>query len=256
MQKSAFYLFVLFSLSATGRVQAQETAGSLAPSTIDRFQNGNMRASTAYYIEGMDGTKGELLGDHYLEPAWQRGNVQFYPHQVMMNGKVIKLDTIQNVPLRLDLKNNELEIKTRFGTKAVLGETVHYFSIERLPEMSMTTFVNVREFQGKARELSGFFEVLSDGELKLLQYTRFWVKKPTYVPALDTGSKDTQLMKEQHYYLARDKEAEKFSPGKSALLKWMQDQKGAMETFLKTRDFNYKNPRDLATIFDYYNSLK
>jgi hypothetical protein len=137
----------------------------------------------------------------------------------MQNGKVVKLDTIANIPIRLDLLNNEVEFQTKYGTKAVLGETVQYFSVVRISGFTPTTFVNVKEFKLEPGEVKGFFELLADGELKLLRYTKLWVKKPTYLPALDTGTKDTQIMKDSKYYFPKEKKQKSVQPENRLYLK-------------------------------------
>jgi hypothetical protein len=81
------------------------------------------------------------------------------------------------------------------------------------------------------------------GDLNLLAYTRLWTKTPAYVPALDGGTKDTQMMKERHYYFAKETEVNKLTTGKSGLLKLMQDKNEQMNAFLNS---HVKSPHDLA----------
>lgn len=242
------FFIVLYNYEASGQ------DNQLYQATRDRLNYNEFKPNTGYYIYGMEGKKGELRGDYYLDSTWHKGKLQFYQHTVVVSGKIIKLDTLSDVPLRFDLKNNEVEIKSNQGIKSVLGERVQSFTLEE-NLLTRATFINVREFKGKASELKGFFEVLSDGDLKLLAYTRLWIKTPTYVPALDVGSKDTQIMKERHYYFAKETEVNKLAAGKSGLLKLMQDKKEQMNAFLNSHDLELKNPHDLALVFKHYNSL-
>ncbi|MBC7922942.1 MAG: hypothetical protein H7Z75_17840 [Ferruginibacter sp.] len=244
-------LLLFFLLQPAVRAQS----GELPVSTRDRFQSNGVKPGTGYYIYGLEGGKGTVNGDYYLDSTWQTGKVQFYPHTVTVAGKPLKLDTITHVPIRLDLNSNEVEFRTDRGVKAMLGETIRFFTVTDVAGSGAFTFVNVREFGGKAAELKGFFEVLGEGELKALLHTKLWVKNPTYVAALDVGSKDAQILKNQQYYCVRGNEVEKLGPGRSGLLKRMQDKKDAVRAYLRSRDFDLRNPRDLATIFTYYNRL-
>lgn len=118
-----------------------------------------------------------------------------------------------------------------------------------------STFINVREYRGEADALSGFLEQISMGKLVLLQYPSIYIKRANFNVAMNTGTKDDELLKQVDWYVSSGKKAFKFSPGKKAILTLMADQKDQIETFLKNEKPDLKSRSGLMSVFSYYNKL-
>lgn len=222
----------------------------MTQTTRDRINLSNLAIPNTGVLFGFEGEPGRTVGDIYLDSTWQAGNVKFY-------GRLTpSTDSLAGVPVRLDLMTNTVEIRAGArDVRVAKAPTVRYVDLNnRLGGNSR--FINVREYRGEADGLSGFFEHLSAGRLDLLAHPTVYVRRSTYNPALNTGSKDEEIRKKTDWYIARDGRAVRFTPGRKALLELMADRKEAMETFLKSAAPDLKTRTGLLATVRHYNSLK
>ncbi|GAB4025690.1 hypothetical protein [Spirosoma gilvum] len=245
-----FFLFAI-GLFNSFSVFSQAQTEYMTQTTRDRINFTNLAINNNSTLFTIKGDPGKLIGDPYLDTTWQAGNVKFY-NKV---GVSLTNDSLAGVPVRLDLSANEVEIKAGANAiKAVKSSAVRYVDRNNLTG-SVSRFVNVHEYQGEAETLTGFFEQLTTGKLDLLQHPSVYIRKANYNVAMNTGTKDDEYMKKMDWYVARDKKAVKFSPGKKSVLELMADKKDQIEAFMKTQKLDLKSPSGLATIFAYYNKL-
>ena len=204
------------------------------------------RSGTIY---GVSGPASKVIGDPYLDTTWQAGSVKFY-------GKILnKSDSLGGVPIRLDLYNHDVEIRaSATNIRSAKGPSVRSVVVNNKTG-APNRFINVREYRGEADALLGFFEQVVVGKLTLLQYPSISVKRANFNVAMNTGSRDDELIKKIDWYVAQNGRATKFSPGKKALLELMGDQKGPIETFLKTEKPDLKSRQGLMAVVSYYNKL-
>ena len=248
MRTSIFLFRLVATLIATSALAQTDNT---TQTTRDRLYYTNLNSSANATLFAIKGAPGTLLGNPYLDTTWQAGNVKFYNRP----GVSLKSDSLANVPVRLDLSADEVEV--RAGAKdirAVKATAVRYVDITNAAGL-VDRFLNVHEYQGDATTLNGFFEQVTTGKLDLLQYTSTYIRRANYNVAMNTGSKDDEIIKRMEWYVARDKKATKFSPGKKAILELMADKKEQIETFLKTEKPDLKSKSGLMAVFGYYNKL-
>ncbi len=243
------YLAVtLISLTTLSVASGQTT---MYQSTRDRINFSGLSVPTngGSILYGFDGNPGKLLGTVYLDSVWQAGFVRFY-------GKIApKTDSLAGVPIRLDLQQQEVEVRSADkSVKVAKAPMIRYFLVNNNAG-GVSEFINVREFRGEADNLPGFFEVIATGPVQLLRHHHITVKKGSYNPALNVGSKDDELIKKATWYVVKDKKAEKFTAGKKALLELMADKQPQIEAFLKEKKPDLKSDSGLASVFAYYATL-
>lgn len=242
------YLILFCLLTTPLMAQTEQTA--MLQTTRDRINFSGLAIPSTGVLFGFDGSPGQLVGDAYLDTTFQAGNVRFY-------GRIGlgKTDSLAGVPLRYDMRANEVEIRAASNDiRVAKGPSVRYFAVNnRLGTVSL--YVNVREFRGEADELLGFFESIQPGKLSLLLHPFVTVKKATYNPALNVGSKDEQILKKTTWYVAQNSRATKFTPNRKALLALMADKQEQIEAFLKEKDPDLKSRSGLMAVFAYYSSL-
>lgn len=164
-------------------------------------------------------------------------------------------DSVAGVPVRLDLLANEVDIRAGpQDVRAAKASTVRYVDVNNRLGTS-SRFINVREYRGEADALSGFFEQLITGRLDLLQHPTVYIRRANYNMALNVGTKDDEIIKKTDWYIAQNKRATKFSPGKRALLDLMSDRKEQIEAYLKKAKPDLKTSAGLTAVVAYYNSL-
>lgn len=161
--------------------------------------------------------------------------------------------TYERVKVRLDLVSHELHLINGAG-----NEIVSENGLVRKVEMidSVTGLVHYRFITGcPAIDQQGgneFYQVLSDGRLQLLLYT-----KKEFVEEKNTMSGEIryQFKERSELYTLRDGLITKLKRDKDAVLALMTDKQAEVEAWLKARKMNYKSNGLLADLFDYYNSL-
>lgn len=223
--------------------------------TRDRL-NSQVGVAPGGIIFGLKGAPGQLLGDPYLDSTFQTGNVVFY--QKLNLPDVGPGDMLVSIPLRLDLRSNEVEFRTKSqGVRVAPWPMVRSFGV--LGNAADTSwFVNVREYnpiQIDNKMATGFFEQLVVGRISLLRYSAVSLTKANYNAALNVGSKDDLWEKKAGWYVAEGRMVKPFSPGKKALIALMGDKAPEIEAYLKAKKPDLKSKDDLKAAFQYYNSL-
>lgn len=253
MKKS--YFFFILSTTFTLLLQAQQP--TMTQHTRDAINYGtfnlNPMRNTIY---GIEGPKGSIQGDIYLDSAWHTAEVFFYP-DVIRRYDPDASDSIGGYAVRVEVVDYSVEFLMQDAAKAVEESAIR--KINWMKGGEKVVLVNTRQYPG-AGELKGFFQVLAEGSLTILKYTKINVYKPTYSVALNVGTKDYRLVKkEEYYYLQQDKKAakpEKFKPSKSALLELMRSRKSSVEQFIAEHDLNLKKEADLLKLVTFFNTPK
>lgn len=247
--KSILFTFV-FGLVISTNISAQTT--KMAASTWDRLSTVsgfNMRnTSNSSFLESIPPPQGEIIGTQYYDSTWAEGKI------VLFNDSTI----YSNLTARLDLKNNYLEVKQNNKVRVLEARRINYFALSSSKGATPQIFVNSQSFK-KEDDIKGFFEVLSTNEkLILFLHKKFWLKKPTYVTAFDVGSRDAKIyhLESLYYGKANDDKIYELKTNKKNLLKIMEDKQAEMETYFKEKSPNLRDNKDLASLFNYYNSLK
>lgn len=192
-------------------------------------------------------------GDYYWDKDWQAANVYFYTQKYAApGGKIVSLDSVNNVELRIDIWNDLLEFNDAGGIKTIPAKYVSNV-ITKAKDNSITQFINPREF-GQT-EIKGFFELLSTGKRGSLLSGREIIKQaPNYVPALGTGNQNAQLVKKDHIYFFTDGTLVEVK-SKKDLIEAMGDMQEKVENFAKKEKLKGKSQDDMKAMVDYYNAL-
>lgn len=247
------FLIGLSTVVSPAFSQSQSTyADQLTRDRINYANQNNVNlTSNTFSLFTIKGPAGKLLGDPYLDTTWQAGNVRLYNR----TGTALPIDSIAGVPVRLDLSANEVEIKAGANDiRAIKGSAVRYVDMNNRFG-TVSRFVNVRDYQGDADKLTGFFEQLVTGRFDLLQHPSVHILKANYNVAMNVGSKDDELVKKLEWYVAWNRKAIKFSPGKKNLLELMADKKDQIDAFLKNEKPDLKSRSGLMSVLVYYNRL-
>jgi len=154
-----------------------------------------------------------------------------------------------------DPKADLIEVKTKSGIKALdvkkIKNILWVDSVTSEPHY----YVNAMEFRKNGIQLSGLLEVVVDGAMPLLKRTEIKVKEPTYVVALDVGTRDTKIYKKEIYFYAREKDLVELK-NKTDLKEASGDRSVEIEAYLKTNKLNVNKPADLKRAFEFLNQVK
>lgn len=159
----------------------------------------------------------------------------------------------QHVRVRLDLMNHELHLINGGGNE-IVAQSGLVLKVDMMD--SVTGLLHYRFITGcppvDQQDAYQFYQVLSDGRLQLLLYT-----KKEFVEEKNSMSGEIRhLFKERSdMYTLRDGVIVKLKRDKDYILSLMSDKQAEVEAWLKTRKMNYKSNGMLSGLFDYYNSL-
>lgn len=237
-------IFALLAASAAGAQPSSTVPRNIrATNTIDYLSDGNGLA-TFENLYGIPLEPGRVVGNSYLNEKWNRTTLLLYDVEKMLQG----------YSTRYEISEDMFEIKGSTEVKVLDGKRVKSFvwldSLTRVPHY----FVNGRDYKNEENvRLSGFFEVLTEGEMTLLKKTLVLVKQPTYNDKLDMGRRDTRIEKKNHFYY-RDKDTIRELPTtKKKLIPVFGDKAQAVEEFIRQNKLSPNDADHLKAIFEHYN---
>ncbi|MBC8154673.1 MAG: hypothetical protein H7Z72_17385 [Bacteroidetes bacterium] len=249
-----FHLVLLLILST--RLQAQDDL--VRQVTRDWLNSGaGLTANSNRVIPGIKGPEGKRLGTPYLDTTFRTGYVVFYDRLQLPDSPPASV--LKEVPVRLDLSTNEVEIRTKNqGVRVASWGLVRAFGIRDAVGSDTSWFANIREYNpltANPNVSTGFFEQVTVGRLSLLRHHFVYVKRANYNAALNVGSRDDELEKQAEWYVARGRRVEKLPSGRKALIGLMGDKAPEIEAYMKAKKPDLKSKDDLKAAFRYYNSL-
>ncbi len=251
MRKIFYTLLGLISVE----VSAQNT---MMQNTKDALNQDGIKIGqhTSTMLYGFDTRSTEVLGSYYLDTDWNVATVRFYPKTISTPKGTVKLDSLMDIQIRVILQGNDVEFNTPEGIKVISGTLIRGFSLKKNARTTPKNYISTLEFVDNYDKVKpSFFEILVDGKIKLLEYTKITTQKPDYNEAFNVGSKDTKIVKEKQLFINKGKEVLRFSTNKKDLFEVMADKKIEIEKYIKDNDLTVKDRADLQKIFVYYNGL-
>jgi hypothetical protein len=244
---AVFFFFV-------GEVSAQK---EIIQSTVDTLSlDYRIGLHNATMLSGFDNSTTEIQSNFYLDHTWSIATVRFYPRTIGTSKGAIKLDSVSDVQMRVLLKGNDIEFNSKEGIKVISGGLIRSFTI-RKNDLLIKNYISTQEYTDNSDIVkSGFFEILANGKLKLLEYSKLKIHQSDNKPAFNLGNQYVMTDTEKLLFIAKDsKEVIKFNIGKKDLYELMADKKPEIEKFVKDNKLSLKNRTDLTKIFQYYNAL-
>ncbi len=194
-------------------------------------------------LYGIPAEPGRIVGNYYLNETWNLGTIELHGTETM----------IENRLLKYNLKEGNVEI--------LVGNSIKILDVKKIRTLYWTDsisrkpvfFIDGSRFRFDGAPVNKLLEVISDGQIPLLAAYELVVKKPTYNPALDIGSKDVSILKKRVFYCPQGEELVKLG-SKKKLLPLFGAQSANVEDYISKNKLNTGNPEDLKQIFDYFNS--
>lgn len=235
------YILIFFIVPATAfsqaipaNVRSQLSMERLSRMNFNRLENA---------VIGLEAPPGRVIGDTYLDPKWNMGSVVIAEKNTLVEGYLMKYD----------IKAQNVEIKTPTGVRLLdvkkVGQLVWLDSVTRTPHY----FVNAAKYKDDGVPMIGLMEVLVDGQKTLFKKTRLNIKQPTYVAALDAGSRDTEIYKKSNFYYNNGEEVVEIK-SKKKFIESLGDDGDEIEKYMKENRLDAKSQDDLMKVFEFYNS--
>ncbi len=180
------------------------------------------------------------IGKYYADNNWNAGNL------FLKNG-----DSLVAYYMRYDLVRNHVEIIIDTKIKAINGsfiDSLEWFSIGRLrPEKYVNKKITTLRNEA---DISGFTEILCDGNIKLYKCKMVFAPRQATSPTL-VNDTDSEVQVLEKYYYVKDGELFEIGNSKKRNLNFL-DVNG-LEGFVKQENLKFSNERDLIEIAEFVN---
>ncbi len=239
-----------FLISALMIAQGSPCAQNLTPKIIQadnlikRWSTGSRDVGQQIAI--MPPSPGVKVNEVYLDPAWKKSSIAIYGSDKLLDGFRVRYDLRAN-SIEFNI-NNEIKVLDVKKVKSM----VWLDSMTYIPH----NFVNGKEYLVNKIPMTSLIEVLTEGKTSLYKRYAYWIKKPDFNPALDVGSPDELIYKENLFYYGDEKALMPVPAKKKALQAVFGDKLAAIRAFMKERQLSLSREDDLVKIFDYFNSLQ
>ncbi len=234
---------VLGALEAAAQPNSVVPKNIRAANTLETLFDYN-GLSTTDNLWGIPLEPGRVLGTTYLTDEWNRTTIMLYDTERLIEG----------YNTRYEIYLNQIEIKTTEDIKVLDGQRVRSFVWVDNVSQSAHYFVNARDYEVEDdSQVTGFFEVLSEGPVTLLSRTTIYVKEPTYNVAFDMGNRDTKVVKKAIFYYLDGATVRQLPTSKKRLLSIFPVGGDVIDDFIKTNQLSLKDAIHLQILFDHYN---
>lgn len=253
--KSLFSIFILLTLFFSSllflppaKAQNQALQKTIRATNIQHTLMTRPDLTGGNMIYGIPDAPKQLLGNYYLDTKWNKSTLMLYKNEEILVDQWVRYNIASNQFEVLSPESSR--VKTIPGLR--IQNLVMIDSLHRVPRF----FINGMDLKEKGSPISGFYEVLVDGELSLVRRTIASVKKSNYNTALMIGNKDDEIKKRDMYYYIQDDQVLEVPRNQKKLMKlFKEDKQKEVEEFINEYDPNLKEVSGLYMVFSYYNSL-
>ncbi|MBK5278936.1 MAG: hypothetical protein JJE09_08745 [Bacteroidia bacterium] len=188
----------------------------------------------------------DLVGDSYLNANWKRSSVMLYQDEKLLEGYLT----------RYDIGENMIQFKTKNGAKIIDGDKIKSLVWIDTLSQARSYLINAKEYKNEEDvQMSGFFEVLSDGSLPFFKKTEISIKKANYVMQFDVGNKDDVIKKTVHYYYEQAGRVFIVPSNKKKIMQLFKGKEEEIKDFVKTNSLDISQEHHLNSVFEKYNLL-
>ncbi len=252
MQLKICFLLAFMVLGSWSLLGQKEK--NLVQSTKDNFNYSAFSPNSTRIMYGIAEEPGRLLGDIYLDSAFHKSTVFFYP-EVVKGYDPNASDSISGYDLRVDLREHVVEFVIGEFVKGIEPRAIRKITYQRKGATQPTVLVNTREYAGVPEKVFGFVEVLSSGEVEVVKFSELKLRKPNYNPALVSGDKNAYYYKQPVYmYVDAQRTLIPFkAKNKKELLELLRKRASAVEKFIDDNEISLKTDADLIRVLEFYN---
>jgi len=183
-------------------------------------------------------------GTIYYEPEWNNGKVYLNSGQVLIN-----------FPIRYDVENHQIEIKTRVVVKVCAWNQYSKFEWQSNFSKDSIVFVNSNQFiYSDGTPPIGAIRILYDGKIKLLAMPYVKILTSNYAPTVDIGNRDHKMVHRDAFLLQYRGLVTKFD-SKKELLDIIGSKSQQLKKYMKKNNLKASKAEDLTQAIEYLNTL-
>jgi len=204
----------------------------------------NMLGGNMVYGIAPDAAKVE--GNNYLDKKWNTASLLLYRDQKILEDYRVRCNITANQFELMEPESNNVSVM--MGLR--IQNLVWVDSAYKVPRY----FVNGMDFLDEGVPISGFFEVLVDGQLPLMRRTEAIFKESNYNTALMVGNRNHKIIKRNTYFYLEGKNVIEVPSNRKKLMALFGNKAEDMENFINDNSLPTREPSALFQIFTHYNS--
>jgi hypothetical protein len=242
-----YFEFELWPMDADEEANAtKDMLKSIRSLNVAEIFSSQIEFTAKNTVYGIPPEPKKIIGNFYLDPKWNKANIQLYDQENILKGLLI----------RYNISSNTIEVKTEDSEKIIIipGNRIQNLvwidSKHKVPRY----FVNGLDFKLDGVPISGFFEVLVEGHLPLLRRTVASIKESNYNATLMIGNYDHEIKKRNVYYYLNKNELIPIPKKKKELFKLFGDKESFLKNMLDESQLNIKDETNLFILFTNFNS--
>ncbi|WP_339880690.1 carboxypeptidase-like regulatory domain-containing protein [uncultured Algoriphagus sp.] len=228
--------------SGTGAALQQ----TIRATNITRLFNERPNMIGGNMIYGIPPEATKVEGNNYLDSKWNTASLLLYRDQKLLEGYRVRFNITSN--LFEVIAPESSQVTTMPGLR--VQNLVWVDSMYMVPRY----FVNGMDFLDEGSPISGFFEILVDGELPLMRRTMAIFKESNYNTALMMGNRNHQIIKRNIYYYLVGKDVIEVPSNRKKLFAIFGDKEEEMKEYVNSNELSIKDPSTLFKLFTHYNS--
>ncbi len=186
-------------------------------------------------------------GTYFLYDNWKPGEV------TLINEQIAK-----NVPIKYDLFNNWLEIKTDDDIKICPSTFLSSFKIAPNPGEEYT-YLNIRQFRSSENDnLDGIFREIArfpNKNIILVARPYTYLKESTYVMAIDMGTRNDKIIKKEKFYVIIDGFYQELPKKKREFYAIFKSHSNDVIDFANKNKVSHKTESGLHRILNFFDQL-
>jgi hypothetical protein len=197
-------------------------------------------------IYGIPPEPKKLEGNFYLDNKWNVASILLYREQTVLEGFRVRYNINSNLFELMEPENNLVTTMPGLRIQNIVWMDCAY----KVPRY----FVNGMDFKEEGTPISGFFEVLVEGELPLMRRTMAIFKESNYNTALMVGNRNDQIIKRNVYYYLKGKDLFEVPKRRKELFLIFGEKAEEMEAFVEENEMDLKKNGSIFQLFTYFNS--
>lgn len=203
------------------------------------FIGGNM-------VYGIPPEPKKLEGNTYLDLKWNLATILLYRDQQLLEGYRARYNILSNMFELMEPENSQISSMPGLRIQNIVWMDSSY----NVPRF----FVNGMDFKDEGSPISGFFEVLVDGQIPLMRRTMAIFKESNYNTALMVGNRNDQFIKRNIYYYLEGVDVKEMPTNRKKLFAIFGDKAQFMEEFTNSNTLNIREPSSIFQLFTHFNS--
>ena len=203
------------------------------------FIGGNM-------VYGIPPEPKRVEGNFYLDQKWNIASILLYRDQ----------EILESFRVRYQINANQFEL---LDPETFQVTTLQGYRVQNIVWMDSSYkvpryFVNGMDFKEDGVPISGFFEVLIEGEIPLMRRTLAVFKESNYNVALMVGNRNDQIVKRNSYYYLIGKDLIPVPKKRKHFFPIFGEKATEVEQFFEENQLKISDPSAIFQVFTYYNS--